>query len=328
MIGRIFLIIEKSTFEIYFPVLNRNFVRLIKYMKIKILGLIGLTLLIQCNSKNETMPFNDDFDKTSFYYTSPEIPKELSFAGEIIPLERHDLREMLDLEFHKNAYWHSNTLLMIKRSKKYFPIIEPILKEEQIPDDFKYLAAIESNLDLTITSPAKAKGLWQFMEETGRDQGLEINEFIDERSHIEKSTRAACKYLKILKNSTQSWSLAALSYNAGYQNIKKCIDSQKVDKFYDLKIFDETDRYLFRLLAVKSILQQPEKYQFKVAESDYYYFPKMEEFIVNTPVDNWANWANSKGNSYQTLRYYNPWINSLKLQNSMGKTYKINLPKK
>ena len=192
---------------------------------------------------------------------SPDFPDSFTFAGEEVPLRNFEVRERLDREIVVNTYWHSSTILMVKRAKRWLPVIEPILKEEGVPDDFKYIAMIESNLTNAV-SPKGAKGFWQFLKYTGEKHGLEINKCVDEGYHIEKSTKAACSYLKNAYEMFGSWTLAAASYNMGEAGVEKQLERQKADNYYNLVLSDETSRYIFRAIAAKIIINDPEKYGF------------------------------------------------------------------
>lgn len=250
-----------------------------------------------------------------------------TFAGERVPIENHDIKERLDRELTVNSYRHSSTILNIKASQRYFPEIERILAEENVPDDFKYLAVAESALQ-NVTSPAGAKGIWQFMKGTGVEYGLEINSEIDERYHLEKSTRAACKYLKKYKEKLGSWTLAAAAYNMGYSRTKSSLETQKMRNYYELNINQETSRYLFRILAFKEILSNPEKFGFYIDSADRY--QPMDQFYVDTVdgnISNWGDYANEKGISYRSLKVYNPWLMKTSLSNSRKKSYLIKIPR-
>ena len=192
------------------------------------------------------------------------IPNSIRFAGEKVPVRRVDIRERLDRELLSNSYFHSNTMLLIKRANRYFPVIDTILRSEGVPEDFKFLALIESSLDPIAVSPAGAVGFWQFLKSTGSEYGLEVNNEVDERYHLEKSTRAACRYFKKAYEKYGSWTLAAASYNIGQRRITEELRRQKVDNYYDLLLVDETSRYVFRILAIKQILNDPFAYGFEL----------------------------------------------------------------
>lgn len=262
------------------------------------------------------------------YYTisAIDIPDDLNFAGEPVPQDDPEVMERVDREFLVNTYWQSNALLLIKRAHKYFPIIEPILEANGVPDDFKYLAVAESGLQ-NVVSPAGATGFWQIMPATGREYGLEINSNVDERYHLAKATQVASEYLKKYKEKFGSWTMAAASYNAGPGAIRKYMGIQQVDDYYDLLLGQETGRYVFRILAIKEILSHPEKYGFKVAEEDLYQQVPTFEVEVDTPVSNFADFAQEYEINYKLLKRHNPWLREPHLNNKSRKEYQIEIPK-
>lgn len=256
------------------------------------------------------------------------LPKALTFANEPLPLVREDVQEKLDREILVNSYWQSNNLLMLKRSVKYFPIIEPILKEQGIPNDFKYLALIESGLQ-NVVSPAGATGYWQIMKTTGRESGLTIDNDIDERYHIIKSTEVACSYLNEAYDRFGNWTLAAASYNMGMAGTERRLEEQQVDNYYDLLLNSETARYVYRIAAVKHIHENLGDYGYVFHEDQGYKLPVMDTIAVEGPVESWIQWAIDHGATYQTLREYNPWIrNDQWTYNASGQTITLWLPKK
>ncbi|MCF8230150.1 MAG: lytic transglycosylase domain-containing protein [Bacteroidales bacterium] len=256
-----------------------------------------------------------------------ELPENISFANEEVPVDLYYVRESLDKELTVNTYWHSSTLLMMKRSSRYFPIIEPILKEEGVPEDFKYVALIESGFE-NVTSPAGAVGFWQFLKGTARDFGLEVNSEVDERYHLEKASRAACAYFKDAYEDYGNWTLVAAAYNAGKRGINRQIDRQKEEDYYDLLLDDETERYIFRILALKTIFSNPEKYGFNISEADLY--PPIPTYTVtiDDEVPSWADFAKENGITYRILKNFNPWLRQSYLKNRSGKEYEIKLPRK
>ncbi len=258
---------------------------------------------------------------------SLDIPKHLSFAGEKVPVEKNWVKESFDRELLVNTYWQSQTLLFIKRCNKYFPIIEPILKEQGVPDDFKYLAVIESSLMPRSVSHAGAAGIWQFMKATAREYGLEVNVEVDERYHLEKSTIAACKYFNKMHDDFGNWTLVAASYNAGRTGIKKQLEKQKTDNYYHLLLGEETGRYVFRILAVKEILTHAEKYGFHVKKEHLYHFSKTKLVPVDSTINNITDFAAQYNISYKELKDLNPWLRNNELTNTKKKTYMIALPK-
>ena len=303
----------------------------------KLLILIGIIVISgilinaaqQDPEKNIIPKKRVEFKNTSDTYNikAIKIPENLEFAGEKVPLYKPDIMERVDRELLVNTYWQSNALLWFKRTHKYFPIIEPILKEKGVPDDFKYLAVIESDL-LNVTSPAGAKGIWQMLKEAARENGLEVNDNVDERYHLEKATRAACDYLINAKNRLGSWTLAAAAYHAGNYGISQRLEDQQVDSYYDVLAGDNTERYVPRILAAKEILSNPKKYGFHFDKEDLYVMPKSYPVKVDTTINNIALFAKKFDTNYKELKLHNPWLRENKLNNNSRKVYYINLPEK
>lgn len=253
------------------------------------------------------------------------MPEDLEFAGEPVPVEIPDVHERMDRELLVNTYWQSNTLLLIKRANKYFPIIEPILAEYGVPDDFKYLAVIESSLTNAV-SPAGARGFWQIMESTGKEYGLEINSNVDERYNLEKSTRVAAEYFKKSKERFGSWTLAAAAYNAGNYGVDRQRDRQDVRTYYDLLLGEETGRYVFRIIALKEIMEDPQRYGFNFREKDLYQPIPTRKVKVDTAVTDFAKFAQSFDINYKILKLHNPWLREAHLNNRSRKEYFIDIP--
>ncbi|MFT6797943.1 MAG: membrane-bound lytic murein transglycosylase D [Nonlabens sp.] len=258
---------------------------------------------------------------------SVNLPKSLDFAGEAVPLHQPDIKERVDREFLVNTYWQSNGILLIKRAQKYFPIIEPILAENGVPDDFKYLAVIESGLQ-NVSSPAGARGFWQIMTGTGRELGLEVNDNVDERYHIEMSTKAACDYLKESKSKFGSWTLAGAAYNAGNGGINKQLEAQGVGSYYDLLLGEETGRYVFRILALKEILKNPKNFGFNVDPTHGYEVIPTKNVLVDYEVDDLSAFAKANDINYKILKIHNPWLREPSLNNKSKKKYTIAIPEK
>lgn len=254
-----------------------------------------------------------------------KVPQNLNFAGEKVPLNQADIYERFDKEIHIITYWQSNTMLQIKRSKKYFPIIEPILKEYGIPDDFKFLAVAESGLQ-NVVSPSDARGFWQLMKGTAQEYGLEINENVDERYDLEKSTHAACKYLLKSKEKFGNWTLAAAAYNAGNNGVGKRIDDQKVDNYYDLLLVEETARYIPRIILFKEIINNPFKYGFELESEDYYKMRPFKTVEVESEIIDLVQFAKDHQSNYKNIRVYNPWLRENHLKNKSNKKYLIKIP--
>ncbi|MGB0837501.1 MAG: lytic transglycosylase domain-containing protein [Flavobacteriaceae bacterium] len=290
------------------------------YTAFAFLGLIfSIFLFVQAKEAS------DKITSDAYQIKAIKIPSYLSFASERVPLEKEDIKERVDREFLVNTYWQSNALLLIKRSHKYFPVIEPILKKNGIPDDFKYLAVIESGLQ-NVSSPAGAKGFWQLMKGTARENHLEVNANVDERYNLEKATEAACNYLLKQKERFGSWTLTAASYNVGPNGLNRRMKAQMVDDYYDLLLPDETSRYLPRILAVKAILENPESYGFIFEQDDLYQLPELKKIEVDTVIHNLASFSKQLDLNYKELKLYNPWLRENKLNNATRKNYEILVP--
>lgn len=292
-----------------------------------IFGVICLTALLIFAVQDAPSDENLDTKLINDYNVyALNIPKNLNFAGENIPLENPDVLERMDRELLVNTYWQSNGLLMFKRANKYFSIIEPILKKHNIPDDFKYLAVIESGLQ-NVTSPAGAKGFWQIMKATGKENGLEINSNVDERYNLEKATEVACQYLLTAKKRFGSWTLAAASYNAGMAGVSRRLDSQGVKNYYDLLLGEETGRYIFRIIAIKEIFNNPKKYGFNFRYKDLYSTIPTYKVGVDTAVTDFVKFSEKFGINYKILKLHNPWLREPHLNNKSRKQYYIEIPK-
>ncbi len=260
-------------------------------------------------------------------YYAFKLPDKIDFAGEKVPIEYFDVRESLDKEILKIAYWHSELFLYLKRANRVFPIVEPILKKYGIPDDFKYLMVAESGL-VNISSPAGAEGYWQLMKKTAREYGLEVNDEVDERYHLEKSTIAACKYLKRRYNKYRSWAMVAASYNAGDTGIKRYTNYQKVNSYYDLAMFEETGRYVYRAIAFKLIMSQAENYGFMIEKTDLYPIIPYQKVAIDSAITDMVAFANKYNTNYKIFKILNPWLRAHKLSNKNKKTYILKMPKK
>lgn len=257
--------------------------------------------------------------------TFPKLPQNMTFAGQTISLVDEDLRERLDREVLMTAYYQSAWIGAMKRAGRYFPMIERILKEENIPNDFKYLAIIESNLQQAI-SPVGAQGFWQFMPETAKMYQLEMNAEIDERLHIEKSTRAACQFLNDMNASLNDWILTAAAYNRGIGGVQNDMEWQQSESYFDTYQNSETSRYVFRILATKLIYEHPEDYGYYPTEMEIYKPFKVKKIIVEESIANLSDWANEQGFNIKILRKLNPWLKTLKLTVKKGKHYTLLLP--
>lgn len=304
----------------------------LKKLNLVLIAAVGLYLLadgLTFSVKENPTTNNDNNYRThiseNYKIYSLATPDGLDFAGSKVPLEDIDIKERLDKELTINTYWHSASMFMIKRANRWFSIIEPILKEEKIPEDFKYLAAVESNFD-NVVSPAGASGYWQFLKSTGISYGLEINGFVDERYHVEKATRAACKYFKDAYTYLKDWTLVAASYNMGIGGVQSKIKEQGVNNYYDLYLNTETHRYVFRILAVKEIFKNPAYYGFNIRPQDLYppYVTKTVE--VDSTINNLSSFAKSQNTNLKILKLLNPWLRDQSLPNKTKKKYQIQLP--
>lgn len=288
-------------------------------------GAIGAAALsTQCNN-NDAMqqPHGAVFAAAPI----PDIPQEVVFAGDTIKFDRLDMVERLDRELSSVVYSQNITLLCFKRANRYFPVIAPVLKEQGVSPDLMYLAVTESMMDPTVKSKASAVGLWQFLADTGREYGLEVNEDVDERCDPVKATVAACKYLKSARARYGNWASACASYNGGRGRIDGELAKQGQKNALDLHLVSETSRYFFRIIAYKLVMEDPKRYGYTLTARQLYQPVECDVVEVKTPVANWIDWAKRHGITYAQLREANPWIRSNKLPNPTGKTYKVNIPK-
>jgi membrane-bound lytic murein transglycosylase D len=308
--------------------MNRSY-RIIILMSVVVIALFFINAeksVINIDRKDHKKIDSIKTNSISHVTKALKIPDNLSFAGEKVELNKTDIHERIDRELLVNTYWQSNALLWFKRTHKYFPVIEPILKRKGVPDDFKYLAVIESDLR-NVTSPAGAKGMWQMLSDAGKENGLEINDNVDERYHLEKATEAACDYLIAAKNRLGSWTLAAAAYHAGNFGIEKILKEQMVDNYYDVLAGENTERYIPRLVAAKEILSNPEKYGFEFDKEDLYEIGNTYTVKVDTVITNIAAFAQKFNTNYKELKMYNPWLRENKLNNKSRKLYEIKIPK-
>jgi membrane-bound lytic murein transglycosylase D len=256
---------------------------------------------------------------------APEIPNNLFFAGERIPLPNFDVRERLERELVVNTFWHSASILNIKKANRWLPVIEEILNENNIPDDFKYMPIVESNLS-NVISDKGATGFWQLMSGAAKKYGLEVNRIVDERYHVEKSTEAACKYLKEAYDKFGSWTTAAASYNMGMNGMAEQIERQKTNNYYNLVLNEETSRFVFRIVAARELIENPETYGFVIDEDELYPPYETETIKIGMEVKHFADFAKQYGINYQTLKLFNPWLRENYLPNKNRKTYEIKIP--
>ena len=267
----------------------------------------------------------DELFPQDYKIISPKIPNNVTIFGEGVPLDNFEVYERVDREILVNTYWHSATILAIKRAARWFPVIEPILKQNNIPDDFKYLAVVESNLE-NVVSPAGATGYWQFIKSAAKQYGLEVTDDVDERYDVIKSTEAACKYLNTAYGMFGNWTMSASSYNAGMSGIDKWSGLQKTTNYWNLVLGSETSRYVSRIIAMKLIMENPSAYGYDLKEEDLYKPLKYKEVELTSSVTDFAEYASTLGVNYKTLKLYNPWLRDTKLKIRSGVTYKIKVP--
>lgn len=289
-----------------------------------------ILLMVFFNFSTNKPDSDTDYQKAfykSYKIFAVEIPDSIEFAGEKVETNRFDVREGIDRELLVNTYWQSQTIMLLKKAYRWFSVIEPILKQNGIPGDFKYLAVAESGLTNNLVSPAGAAGMWQFIKESAIQYGLEVNDNIDERYNVEKSTHAACKYIKEAYNKYKSWTMAAASYNVGTGSLSKSMELQKATNYYDLYLNNETARYVYRIIAFKLIMSNPKDYGFYLRLVDLY--PPIPTYTVkiDSSVKNLVGFADNYKLNYKILKEFNQWIRKSTLDNATGKTYYITLPK-
>lgn len=265
------------------------------------------------------------FDHIDHFTHDIELPEKLEFCGEEVPLDLFYVRERLEREILVNSYLHSSTLLLLKRTTRWFPVMEPIMRKQGLPEDFKYLSMIESALTNAV-SPAKAVGFWQFLESTGKEYGLEINKEVDMRYNVEKETIAACKYLKDSYDKFGSWTLSAAAFNCGNGRITRTKNEQRVTSYYDMLLPEETQRYIFRILALKVITENPAKYGFQISDEGWYQPLEYKTITVTESISDLVSFAIEHGTNYKMLKYFNPWLRGTTLTISTGNSYKIKIP--
>jgi membrane-bound lytic murein transglycosylase D len=298
-----------------------------KYLTAAVLLLIillGINLLVYSNKSTEDDYYKNQFSKNYKVY-SLNLPAKLDFAGESVPLSQFDVRESLDRELLLNTYWQSQSILLHKRAYRWFQKITPILKKNGIPEDFKYVALIESGFTHAV-SPSGASGFWQFLDKTASFYGLVVNENIDERYHVEKATEAACKYFKEAYAKFGNWTLVAASYNMGITGLHKQTETQKVNNYYDLLLNQETARYLFRILALKEIMESPQKYGFILRKKDLYPTIPFQRISIDSSISNIADFSKKMGLNYKIIKILNPWLRQNFFDNKEKKQFYIDIP--
>jgi len=295
----------------------------------RIISLLSISIItiIFYNAILKTAPNPELQTHKGYKIKALKLPSGLNLAGERVPVEINDVKERMERELLVNTYWQSNGILLLKRANRYFPILEPLLAKYNLPDDFKFLALAESGFT-DETSSAGAAGIWHFMRTTGKEYGLEINENVDERYNIEKSTKVAAEYLIKAKEKLGSWTLAAASYNAGNQGVYRRLEAQEVSNYYDVKLPNETERYIFRILALKEIITNPKKYGFIFDKEDLYIRKETRLVKVDTAISNLTLFAKEFGMNYKELKIHNPWLREHKLNNKSRRLYEIKIPLK
>jgi len=295
----------------------------------RILSLLSISIItiIFYNAILKTAPNPELQTHKGYKIKALKLPKGLNLAGERVPIEINDVKERMERELLVNTYWQSNGILLLKRANRYFPILEPLLAKYNLPDDFKFLALAESGFT-DETSSVGAAGIWHFMRTTGKEYGLEINDNVDERYNIEKSTKVAAEYLIKAKEKLGSWTLAAAAYNAGNRGVSRRLEAQEVSNYYDVKLPDETERYIFRILALKEIMTNPKKYGFIFDKEDLYTVKKTRSVKVDTTISNLTQFAKEFGMNYKELKIHNPWLREHKLNNKSRRLYEIKIPLK
>ena len=303
---------------------SRNYYFLAGFLASVILIIVVLLISLNGISSIAENAEGEEFPQ-GYKIVSPEISNYLEFAGERIPTENFEVFERMDREFISNTYYHSATILALKRATRWFPVIEPILKKNNIPDDFKYLCVAESNME-NVVSPAGATGFWQFMKEAGVKYGLEINSQVDERYDVWKSTEAACKYLKDSYDMFGNWTLSAASYNMGQDGITLQMERQKAKNYFNLVLNSETSRFVARIVALKYIFQSPQLYGYDIKVDEKYKPLEYSEIRLDSSVTDFADYAKSLGINYFLLKMYNPWLRDNYLSNKSKQIYMIKLP--
>jgi membrane-bound lytic murein transglycosylase D len=295
----------------------------------RIISLLSISIItiIFYNAILKTAPNPELQTHKGYKIKALKLPSGLNLAGERVPVEINDVKERMERELLVNTYWQSNGILLLKRVNRYFPILEPLLAKYNLPDDFKFLALAESGFT-DETSSAGAAGIWHFMRTTGKEYGLEINENVDERYNIEKSTKVAAEYLIKAKEKLGSWTLAAAAYNAGNRGVSRRLEAQEVNNYYDVKLPDETERYIFRILALKEIITNPKKYGFIFDKEDLYTRKETRLVKVDTAISNLTLFAKEFGMNYKELKIHNPWLRQHKLNNKSRRLYEIKIPLK
>jgi hypothetical protein len=308
--------------------MNRTSLNKIFLLSIVLLFALFIFVVLSFSGDSNVLAEGGDQDKNIAIQNiiAPSLPKHVDFSGEATPLTIFYVHESLDRELLVNTYWHSSTILLLKRANRWFPVIEPILEANGIPEDFKYLALIESGFT-RVVSPKGAAGYWQFLEKTAREFGLEVNDYVDERYNVEKSTIAACQYILDSYDTYKNWTLVAAAYNAGKRRISESLEAQNTSDYYTLYLNEETSRYVYRILAIKTIYENPEKYGFLLNKEDLYQPLDVQAVTVRESIPDLVAFAEEHAMEYRLLKELNPWMRSDRLPNASGKTYEVKVAK-
>lgn len=284
-----------------------------------------LLFIVFCFQKINSQAVTQNNSDPIFQWRIPKIPSQFSFASEKVPLEKWEIKEQFDREFTLIYYQTGTMLTLLKYANRWLPFIGERLKQNGIPEDFKYLCIAESNLQ-NLISKAGAVGFWQFMSYTGPGFGLEINSSVDERYNVLKSTDAASQYLKEAYNKFGSWTAAAASYNCGQGRYNEQSVFQKTRNYYDLHLPEETNHYMYRILSFKYLIENAQKLGYVPDASDLYNSHQTRSVIVSNTISNLADFAINNGTTYRMLRILNPWLRGRSLPIRPGKSYTILLP--
>jgi membrane-bound lytic murein transglycosylase D len=299
----------------------------IKYilLSLVVIAVCGTCIFAVKEVRNQEKDYRTQFSRYYRIY-APPVPEKMDFAGEKVPLDQFYVRESLDREIMANTFMHSSTILMFKRAARWFPVIEPILKKNGIPDDFKFLALAESNF-ANVVSPSGAEGFWQFLKGTGQKYDLEINEEVDERYNVEKSTEAACRYFLEAYREYNNWTLVAASFNRGIDGVGKAVEKQHISDYYNLYLVDETARYVYRILAMKLVYNNPSAYGFYLRQSDFYPPLSIYTVTIDSTINDLPAFAQKMKINYRILKEFNPWLRRYTLTNKTARKYILTFPK-
>ncbi|MCW3078329.1 MAG: Murein transglycosylase [Bacteroidetes bacterium] len=309
----------KKTIETIFN--TNTFQRVLVFFCFFLAGYFVLKIYLYAPSEDSVA-----YSNNNFYVLGLNIPSTLDFCGEKIPSNNYEIKKHLDREFFNKSYWKSNSAVLFAKAQKWFPYIEPILKKEGVPDDFKYVAVIESHLS-NIVSPAGAAGFWQLVPGSARNYNLEVNEYVDERYHVEKATRAACRLFKEAHSNFNNWTLSAAAYNLGIGGIQAALKKQNTSNYYDLLLNKETGSFVYRILAYKTLFASPQHFGIKKKKWNYYPLIPFKVYKVDSSITNLSAFAKHIGCNKATVKFFNPWLLQDVLPNPEKKVYEIRVPK-